>query len=208
MGIQLPLAAAPSAPSLLRITAEQLEAMAARGAFDRLPRVELREGLLHQMSPQHFPHGIAKTDILAALLAAVARLNPPLRVLSEVSVRVSEAEVPMPDISLVRSGRYPGAVPVEQVRLAVEVSDTTLADDLGRKRTLYALGGIPEYWVVDLSARVILQHWSPEGGAYAKSAVVPFGDDLASATLSGQSLKTASTPQENSSCARCGKLTV
>ena len=47
------------APSLLRITAEQLEAMAARGAFDRLPRIELREGLLYQMNPQHFPHGIA-----------------------------------------------------------------------------------------------------------------------------------------------------
>jgi Uma2 family endonuclease len=185
MGIQFPLAAASSAPSLLRITAEQLEAMAARGAFDRLPRVELREGLLHQMSPQHFPHGIAKTDIFAALLTALAHLNLPLRVLSEVSVRVSEAEVPMPDISLVQSGRYPGPVPVEQVRLAVEISDTTLADDLGRKRTLYALGGIPEYWVVDLSARVIFQHWSPEGDAYAKSVVVPFGDALASATLSG-----------------------
>ena len=195
MGIQLPLAAAPS---LLRITAEQLETMAARGAFDRLPRVELREGLLHQMSPQHFPHGIAKTDIFAALLTAVGHLNLPLRVLSEVSVRVSEAEVPMPDISLVQSGRYPGAVPVKQVRLAVEISDTTLADDLGRKRTLYALGGIPEYWVVDLSARVILQHWSPAGGAYAKAAVVPFGDHLASATLPGLVILTAGLRDDSS----------
>lgn len=164
--------------------------MAARGAFDHLPRVELREGLLHQMNPQHFPHGIAKTDVFAALFAAVARLNLPLRVLSEVSVRVSEAEVPMPDIFLVRSGRYPGAVPVEHVRLVAEISDATLADDLGRKRTLYARGGIPEYWVVDLSARVILQHWSPRGCAYAKSAVVPFGGELVSATLSGLVIST------------------
>jgi len=91
----------------------------------------------------------------------------------------------------VRSGRYPGAVPVEQVRLAVEVSDTTLADDLGRKRALYALGGIPEYWVVDLSARVVLQHWSPVGDAYARAAVVPFGGELASATLPGLVIPTA-----------------
>ncbi|MBV8617038.1 MAG: Uma2 family endonuclease [Acetobacteraceae bacterium] len=201
MEIQPALAAAPS---LLRITAEQLETMAARGAFDRLPRVELREGLLHQMSPQHFPHGIAKTDIFAALLSALAHLNLSLRVLSEVSVRVSEAEVPMPDISVVRSGRYPGAVPVEQVRLAVEVSDTTLADDLGRKRALYALGGIPEYWVVDLSARVILQHWSPEGGAYAKSAVVPFGDGLASATLPGLAIPTTGLRDDSNGLASGG----
>ncbi len=188
MGIQLP----PSGtPALLRITAEQLETMAARGAFDFLPRVELREGLLYQMNPQHFPHGIAKADVTEALVAALTRLNLSLRVLSEVSVRVSETEVPMPDVSLVRRARYPAAVPVEHVRLAVEISDTTLADDLGRKRTLYALGGIPEYWVVDLSARVISQHWSPDGGTYAKSAVVPFGDDIASATLPGLVTPTA-----------------
>ena len=188
MGIQLPHV---SAPALLRITAEQLETMAARGAFDFLPRVELREGLLYQMNPQYFPHGIAKTDIFAALITAVAHLNLPLHVLAEVSVRVSDAEVPMPDVFLVRRARYPAAVPVEHVRLAVEISDTTLADDLGRKRALYALGGIPEYWVIDLSARVILQHWLPEGETYAKSAVVPFGDDLASATLPELVISTA-----------------
>ena len=126
-----------------------------------------------------------------ALVAALTRLNLPLRVLSEVSVRVSETEVPMPDISLVQRARYRAAVPVEQVRLAVEISDTTLADDLGRKRILYALGGIPEYWVVDLSGRVISQHWSPEGGTYAKSEIVPFGDDIASATLPGLVILTA-----------------
>lgn len=182
MGIQFPHDAGSS---LLRITAEQLEVMAARGAFDRLPRVELREGLLYQMNPRHFPHGAAKMDVVFALSAAVAHLSLPVRVLSEVSVRVSETEVPMPDVSLVQNGRYPAAVPVERVRLVVEISDATLADDLGRKRALYARGGIPEYWVVDLSARVIIQHWSPEGDAYAKSAVVPFGGDLVSATLSG-----------------------
>ncbi len=188
MAVQLPPI---NAPALLRITAEQLETMTERGAFDFLPRVELREGLLCQMNPQHFPHGAAKADVNEALVAALARLNLPLRVLSEVSIRVSEAEVPMPDISLVQRARYRAAVPVEHVRLAVEISDSTLADDLGGKRALYALGGVPEYWVVDLSARVILQHWSPEGEIYAKSAVVLFGDDLASATLPGLVIPTA-----------------
>ena len=188
MGVQLPLA---MADSLLRLTAEQLEVMAAQGAFAELPRIELRDGLLPQTSPEYYPHAIAKTDVFAALLDVVARLNLPLRVVSEASIRVSATEVPMPDVFLVQSGRYPAAVPVEQVRLAVDVSDTTLATDLGRKRALYALGGIPEYWVIDLSARVILQHWSPAEGAYAGSAMVPFGDDIASATLPGLTISTA-----------------
>ena len=165
--------------------------MAARGAFERLPRIELREGLLCQMNPQYFPHGIAKMRMIAALLTAIDRLDEPLLLLTETSVRVSEAEVPMPDISVVQHGHYPAAVPVEQVRLVAEISDTTLADDLGRKRTLYALSSIPEYWVVDLSGRAVLQYWAPEGNSYAKAAVVPFGDELASATLPGLVISTA-----------------
>ena len=165
--------------------------MASRGAFDHLPRVELREGLLYQMNPQYFPHGAAKADLIEALASALTLLALPLRVLSEVSVRVSEAELPMPDIFLVRRARFRAAVPVDHVHLVVEVSDTTLADDLGRKRSLYAQAGIPEYWVVDLNARVILQHWQPEDDTFGHSAVVPFGRDLESATLLGLVVSTA-----------------
>ena len=39
--------------------------------------------------------------------------------------------------------------------LVVEVSNTTLRFDLGRKTALYMAGGIPEVWVVDVNAEVV-----------------------------------------------------
>jgi len=77
------------------------------------------------------------------------------------------------------------------VRLLVEVSDTTLEGDLGRKRLVYAAGGIPEYWVVDLAGQVVRQFWSPGTGTYADETMTPFGKLLASAALPGLRINTA-----------------
>ncbi len=40
--------------------------------------------------------------------------------------------------------------------LAIEISNTTLSDDLGKKRLLYEDMGIPEYWVVDVENAQII----------------------------------------------------
>ena len=188
MGVPIPLGA--SAP-LLRITAGQLEAMAAHGALAGFPRLELRDGVLCQMSPQYRPHLLAKTAMYDALRDALRALGSPLGVASEGSVRISESEVPMPDVFVWEVQRGDGPVPAERVRLVVEVSDTTLEDDLGRKRLVYAAGGIPEYWVVDLAGQAVHQRWSPGGDGYAGEAAVPFGKPLAAATLPGLCISTA-----------------
>jgi Uma2 family endonuclease len=107
-------------------------------------------------------------------------------------VRLGEGEVPQPDIILWEPIRARGPVPADRVRLVVEVADTTQADDLGRKRALYAAAGIPEYWVVDLPGRVLHQYWAPEldVGVYARAAAVPFGVAARSATLEGLAVVT------------------
>lgn len=50
--------------------------------------------------------------------------------------------------------------------LLVEVSDTTLAFDLGSKAQLYARAGIQEYWVVDINSKKIDQHREPSPEGY------------------------------------------
>ena len=61
---------------------------------------------------------------------------------------------------------------------------------MGRKRPVYAAGGIPEYWVIDLSGQVVRQYWAPKNGSYATEAVVPFGVRLSAATLPGLGIDT------------------
>ncbi len=178
-------------PALLRITAAQFSVMVEAGAFTGDLGVELRGGLLYEMNPQHVPHLRAKSGLHEALLDALRALGSPLRVASEGSVLLGEEDVPQPDLIVWEPRRTRGPVPGESARLAVEVSDTTLADDLGRKRALYAAASVPEYWVVDLPARAIHQYWAPAEGAYARSAVVPFGEPVRSATLAGLAVPTA-----------------
>lgn len=194
MGVQVPLG---SSTQLLRVTAEQLEAMAASGALAGLPRIELRDGVLCQVNPQYRPHLIAKSAIYDALRDTLRAQGSALGVASEGSVRISEREVPMPDVFVWEVHRGAGPVPVEHVRLVVEVSDTTLDDDLGRKRQIYAAGGVPEYWIVDLPGRVVRQYSALVDGSYASETVVPFGGRVVAATLPGLGIETTALRDED-----------
>lgn len=193
MGVQVPLG---SSAQLLRVTAGQLEAMAARGAFAGLPRIELRDGVLCQVNPQYRPHLLAKSAMYDGLRDALRDLGSGLGVASEGSVRIGEREVPMPDVFVWEVHWGAGPVPVEHVRLVVEISDTTLEDDLGRKRQVYAAGGVPEYWVVDLLGRVVWQYWAPVDEGYANEMTVPFGEVLLASTLPGLAIHTAALKDE------------
>ena len=170
--------------------------MAATGALAGFPRIELRDGVLCQMNPQYRPHLLAKSVVYDALRDALRDLGSSLGVASEGSVRIGEREVPMPDVFVWDVHRGAGPVPVEHVRLVVEVSDTTLEDDLGRKRQVYAAGAVPEYWVVDLPGRTIRQYWAPVDGSYAGEAVVPFGERLSAVTLTGLCIDTTPLQDE------------
>ncbi len=76
-------------------------------------------------------------------------------------------------------------MPVASVALVAEVADTSLAIDLGRKAAIYAAAGVAEYWVVDLGARLIHQHWSPQGDTYGRREEMAFGGRIEAATISG-----------------------
>lgn len=182
-------------PALLRITAAQFQVMAEAGAFTGDRRVELRGGLLYEMTPQYVPHTRAKSRLFTALVDASRAAGSPLEVFSEGSVELGADDVPMPDLIIWEPVQVRGAVPGERVRLLVEVSGSTLTDDLGHKRALYASASVPEYWVVDVSGRALHQYWAPADGIYARSAVVPFGETIRSATLKGLAVPTAALDQ-------------
>lgn len=160
-------------------TSEEFETLVAKGAFAGLGRFELREGIIYRMNAQHAPHARAKMELAMALRAAFTAA-PDYEVVIEGSVRFEGGFSPEPDILVWRVGEAPKAFPGDRVCLIVEVSDSTLADDLGAKRDLYARAGLPEYWVADLNARVIHQFADPVEGAYRKAAQAVFGAKVAS----------------------------
>src|SRR5262245_54832500 len=67
---------------------------------------------------------------------------------------LGQATDPMPDLAVVPGPRIRFAsVHPTSALLIVEVAESTLAYDIGDKANLYAAGGIPEYWVLDLINR-------------------------------------------------------
>jgi Uma2 family endonuclease len=55
--------------------------------------------------------------------------------------------------------------------LVVEVSDTTVRFDRGKKAALYARAGIRDYWVVDIPARQVFVHRQPALDGYGETTV-------------------------------------
>jgi Uma2 family endonuclease len=68
-----------------------------------------------------------------------------------------------------------------EVVLAAEVSASTQDRDMGDKLAFYALAGIVEYWVLDLTLRRLYVYRNPVGGAYPKPQ--EYGEEEEVATL-------------------------
>lgn len=177
-------------PGRYRLRVEDYERLVCAGAFGEA-RTELIEGEVVVLSPQFRPHGMVKMDLYDELRDVLRAQRSPLRPVIEFSLALSPENMPDPDIMLTTQPRGTRAVPRESVPLVIEVSDTTLADDLGVKLRIYARFGIPEYWVADVNARVIHRMWSPAVDRFEQSDEVAFGDPIASATIDNLTISTS-----------------
>jgi Uma2 family endonuclease len=74
------------------------------------------------------------------------------------------------------------------------VSGISLRKDRSVKAGLYARFGIPEYWIVNLEARVVEVFSDPDAanGAYRQTRIVTTPETLTSETLSEVSFSVAS----------------
>jgi len=177
-------------PHPARFTVDEFIRLEETGVFEKYSKTELIEGEIVCLNSQWSPHARAKTNLCVELALALRAIASPLKPQVEVSVRLDDRSLPEPDIVLT-DYRGQGAVPVENVALIVEVSDTTLDNDLGRKSNMYARAGIPEYWVIDLNENRALLHEHPDADGYHGQLDVVFGETLRSATIEGLSVHTA-----------------
>ena len=172
-----------------RLTARDFWTLADSGAFEDFAKTELIEGEIWIVNSVYSWHAktVAHITIELGLAGRAAKSN--LIVYTSGSVDLSGDSVPEPDVSVGEDNDDKG-LPLAKLRLAIEVSDSTLANDLGRKARLYASAGVPEYWVVDRDGRRIVQMWAPSGDGYAERREIAFGDTVTAATLSGWVVET------------------
>lgn len=138
---------------------------------------ELIDGDIITKMPQKNPHRIA----VIRLIAWLTSIFPPDLAGTQATIRIDATNLPEPDgfvlYRLVPVGQnYPEAA---DVRFVVEVSDTTLAEDIGIKAGIYSRAGIAEYWVVDIASRRIIAHRQPSETGYAEMFACDESEDLA-----------------------------
>ena len=175
-----PLREEISASTALHLAADEYDHMVERGAFDHLKRkIELIGGEIREMNPA----GPLHNDYILYLNNWSVRSTESKTILVGVQVDVILAKQesrPEPDLCWVVNRRYRDMHPTgSDVRLAIEVSDSSLNSDLIEKSALYAEAGIIEYWVVDVQGHCIHVCRSPTDGQYDDRSVVKPGEHLA-----------------------------
>jgi len=162
------------------------------GAFEAYGKTELIDGEIVYMNAQHRPHARIKSRLYRLIADALDQIGSDLEALIEGSIAMPPHNVPEPDISLTAEPEGKGLIPLGSLALVIEVADATVANDLGRKRRIYAREGVPEYWVVDVNKAVIHQMWAPAGESYAEHREIAFGTRIAAATVAGLAVETKS----------------
>ena len=127
------------------------------------PRYELVDGELFVTPSPIGPHQKAVRELLVEL-AAYLRRSPVAEVLSSpFDVELEPETIVQPDVFVVpveEGRRLATEMPAHQLLLAAEViSPGSARGDRGRKRALFQRR-MPEYWIVDLDARLI-ERWRP-----------------------------------------------
>jgi Uma2 family endonuclease len=161
-------------PQRHRISVEHFYRMADAGLFDADGRVELVDGEIIDMPPTGPLHAAVVEQVTRALSA---ELPADIVVRAQSPVRLAEYSEPLPDVCVARprSDRYTlGHPEPEDVLLLIEVSDSTLRYDREVKAALYARHGVPELWIMDLQARLVLRHTQVGDGRYARVDALRF----------------------------------
>ena len=154
------------APKAVMWTREDCRKLEGIGALPA--RWELVQGDIVSKMGINLPHGRISGLIAEWIVGKFPKGRLVLASKIDVSPEDNPTSEPEPDLTILNiSSRTLGRNPVPaEIDLLIEVSDTTLAFDLGPKAGLYARAGIQEYWVLDINARVIHQHREPSAQGY------------------------------------------
>ncbi len=158
-----------------RFTVAEVEAMVAAGVMAEDERVELIGGELVPMSPKGNRHEVLKTALLERWYrvdADACALTP------ETTFRLSEDTYLEPDVVIYDRAKGLNGLTGESVLLVVEIADSSLRYDVGRKAALYASFGVRDLWVMDAVRLTTRVFRAPTSDGYGETIDVSTGDPL------------------------------
>ena len=148
-------------------TRQAYYAMGEMGLLDR--RVELIEGEIVDMAPIGPSHGAVPEPLVLLLQQA---FGTGFSVRNQAAISIGDdtkPSDPQPDVAVVvgtwRDYVHRQPTP-DDIKLAVEIAESSLGFDRKIKSVLYASAGIPEYWIVNLAKRQVEVYRDPAEDGY------------------------------------------
>jgi Uma2 family endonuclease len=129
-----------------RWTVAEIEAIVAAGILGGDERFELIDGEVVPMSPKGIRHEVIKGSLMAHWMK---RLPESCKLMQETTFRLSAVSFLEPDFVFFTSTTKLADLKPSNTLLAVEVADTSLRYDTGRKAKLYAAHGVQELWTIN-----------------------------------------------------------
>jgi Uma2 family endonuclease len=165
--------------TLKKWTVQDLLALEKAGRLEPDERIELLDGEVYKMQPIGEGHA-GETDWVSQLFQrhfmdkAIVRVQNP--------VFLDDGDLPQPDLALLKFDptfyRKQHPKP-EDIYLVVEISDSTLTYDRGRKLKRYALAGVREVWIINLTAKHTEVFRDPAGDEYLTRFAVKVSEAVA-----------------------------
>jgi Uma2 family endonuclease len=149
-----------------RFTVTEVEAMVEAGVMEEDERVELIGGELVPMSPKGNQHEVVKIALLRRWYRAApddCNLAP------ETTFRLSEDTYLEPDVVIYPRAQGLKGLSGPTALLVVEIADSSLRYDMGRKAALYAKFGVRELWVIDAVKLATRAFRAPSEQGYGES---------------------------------------
>ena len=154
------------------LTIDDYYKMAEVGIISHDARVELINGKIRYMSPINSFHSFVTDEIVGILNLA---LRGKAIIKCQNPIKISGDAMPEPDIAVAKyyTHRYRAHHPTPtDIYLLIEVAQSSITYDTGEKLRMYALAGIPEYWVVDLNEYQVRVYRQPDDDRYLFEEII------------------------------------
>lgn len=145
---------------------EEYDRLVDLGVFEG-EKLELLFGRIVHMAPQGDDHSDV-IDLLGERL--ILALHPRAVVRTQLPFVASDESEPEPDIAVCPPRPWRLRKP-DQAHLVIEIAATSQRKDRGPKAAVYALAGVPEYWIIDVDKRRIERYRRPVDGRYAECSM-------------------------------------
>lgn len=167
----------PVRPAPRKYTAADIFFLLEAGLLDENAKFELMDGEIIPMSPKGNHHEVAREIVLQWLRGAWAST---FNFMLEHTLTLDDGTIFEPDFIL-----YDGTTRIQDrkltaadMRLIIEVADSSLSYDLNEKAAKYAEAGVAEYWVVNAISRDIRVHRDAGKSGWKNVSVVVAGQPI------------------------------